>query len=113
MTLFLSFLLLLNWTASDYPSGADAGIPPGQPTPGQWVAGYRVYWRTSADNELVYTAPFYQSQDVGNVTHWETSQVENVIYYYQVCVVDIWGREREASNLNWVIYVRDERAQPK
>lgn len=44
--------------------------------------------------------------DVGNVTEWEAAQVPDVWYYYQVAAVDIWGREREFSNLNYFIYVR-------
>lgn len=106
MSLLLTFLLTLHWTASQYPSGADAGIPPCQPKPGQWIASYRVYWRTSSDRELVFNLPFYQSMDVGNVTEWEAAQVPDVWYYYQVAAVDIWGREREFSNLNYFIYVR-------
>jgi hypothetical protein len=90
MTLLLSFLLLLQWHASESP----------------YVTGYRVYWRTSEPSEPAFNLPFYFSADVGNVTRWENLQVENVFYYYAVTCYDAWGRESDFSNCNFVIYVR-------
>jgi hypothetical protein len=69
------------------------------------IAGYNVYWRTSAPSNLALEAPWTFRTNVGNVTSCPLTMERGIYYYFAVTAYNLDGFESDFSQKVLIIFV--------